>query len=59
MLSDEAKRSMYDAGLYNPLDDEDEVRIFFVSGFVFLFSVKRCRLVLFAVNDCLGNIIKL
>ncbi|XP_075658458.1 uncharacterized protein LOC142628268 [Castanea sativa] len=24
VLSDEAKRSMYDAGLYNPLEDEDE-----------------------------------
>lgn len=37
MLSDEAKRSMYDVGLYNPLEDEDEVRIswFLVSGFLF------------------------
>lgn len=26
VLSDESKRSMYDAGLYDPLEEEDEVR---------------------------------
>ena len=42
---------MYDVGLYNPLEDEDEVRIswFLVSGFLF-FWVKRCRLALYAVK---------
>ncbi|XP_043815032.1 dnaJ homolog subfamily C member 5 isoform X1 [Manihot esculenta] len=28
VLSDEAKRSMYDAGLYDPLEEEDKVRTY-------------------------------
>jgi hypothetical protein len=40
VLSDEGKRSMYDAGLYDCLEDEDEVRtvlFFFFWVFVFVF----------------------
>ena len=29
VLSDQSKRSMYDAGLYDPLEEEDEVCIVF------------------------------
>ena len=32
---------MYDVGLYNPLEDEDEVRIFWFLGFFFFFFVGK------------------
>jgi len=35
VLSDQSKRSMYDAGLYDPLEEEDQVCIVF---FQFFFS---------------------
>jgi hypothetical protein len=38
VLSDQSKRSIYDAGLYDPLEDEDEVRTFFF--FFFYFPAK-------------------
>lgn len=43
VLSDESKRSMYDAGLYDPLEEEDQVRnrffFFFFSYLIFLFFI--------------------
>ena len=54
VLSDQSKRSMYDAGLYDPLEEEDQVRIV---SFPLICScrawgkVKLCRFGFYAKTD--------
>lgn len=44
VLSDQSKRLMYDAGLYDPLEDEDEVRTVLPRRLHCVQDhVKRCR----------------
>lgn len=51
VLSDQSKRLMYDAGLYDPLEEEDEVRtVFFFDPakadlLLTRLGTKRCRFV--------------
>lgn len=36
VLSDQSKRSMYDAGLYDPLEEEDQVRTYYIVSLIYI-----------------------